>query len=127
MTARRFPESSTSGCQWIRSVEVAAYSGLSPQYIQYRPSTLVATSRSPTRLTTIEADFDQLSRNFPPCARANAFPCLVQVRRSREAATPILATFERAFESRFHMVYVSTYVPSSASTTLGSSQPPNHS
>src|SRR5688572_4979055 len=66
-------------------------------------------------------DLDSVLRYFPPDAVASAGPCLVHETRSRDVATASRGT------SRFHWVYVSTYLPSSASTIRGSSTPPGDS
>src|SRR5207247_9422497 len=118
-TAR--PSGPSSGVQASRLSEVAISRSGTPKYIQYLPFTRVAMIRSPATRLRIAPDFDSVRRYLPPATFANAGPCLVQWMRSRDVATARRGT------SRFHCVYVRTYVPSSVSTMRGSSTPPGHS
>src|SRR5438552_13205077 len=115
------PLESSTGVQSSKFSDVAIRRSGTPKYIQYLPFTRVAMVRSPAIRLRIAPDFDSVRRYFPPAARAKAGPCLVQEIRSRDVATARRGT------SRFHCVYGSTYVLSSASTIRGSSTPPGHS
>src|ERR1017187_1955918 len=107
----------------------------SPQYIQYMPLIFAAINRPFTNSVTIPADLYGVPNDgslslgclyfscayLPPSAFRKAGPYLVQCIRSREVAIPT------EYVSRFHCVYVSTYIPSADSTMRGSSTPPGHS
>mmetsp|Transcript_17382 Transcript_17382/g.31680 ORF Transcript_17382/g.31680 Transcript_17382/m.31680 type:complete len:218 (+) Transcript_17382:596-1249(+) len=112
--------SSKIGSQLIRSSEAAACTLFSPQYIQYFPFSLVATSAEPTKRQTMAPDLVHARPNSPPNAFLNAGPCFVHESKSGDVAMQ-----SRAVPS--YDVYVMTYPPSSVCTTRGSSSPPCHS
>ncbi len=85
-----FPEfgviSCSNGIQLIKSSEYARKILVSPKYIQYLPFTSVATIRLPTRLQTIDPDFDHSFAYFPLYAFLKTDPCFVHFNRSVEVA-----------------------------------------
>ena len=89
ITRSKSPFASQTGLQLTRSSEVARFTNSSPQYIRYLPPIFAATSESPLRSQTTDADFVARSRKRPE----NAGPCFVHFKRSRDVATPIRGTF----------------------------------
>src|SRR5256886_10207555 len=92
------PLESASGVQSTRSSEVAMRMSGTLKYIQYFPRSAVATTRFPATWPRMAPDLDSRSRYFPPPARANAGPCLVQWTKSRDVAIASRGI------SRFHWV-----------------------
>src|SRR5205823_11629893 len=78
------PLESARGVQSTRSSEVAMRMSGTLKYIQYFPCSAVAMIRFPATWPRMAPDLDSRSRYFPPPARANAGPCLVQWIKSRD-------------------------------------------